>query len=42
MIEWIQNNWMWAAPLYLAVSFGFAVLVGKCIAFGMGSDLEEK
>jgi hypothetical protein len=24
------------------VSFGLAVLVGKCIAFGMGTDLEEK
>lgn len=28
--------------VYLAISFPFAILVGKCMAFGMGSDLTEQ
>lgn len=39
MIEWIGNNWWWFVPTYLVVSFVF--VVGKFIAFGMGSDLEH-
>lgn len=41
MIEWIKDNWWWAVPAYLVVSFVFAVGVGKFIAFGTGSDLER-
>ena len=41
MIEGFGNNWWWFVPAYLVVSFGFSVLVGKCIAFGMGTDLER-
>ena len=41
MKQWFMENWWWFSPTYLVVSFGFSVLVGKCIAFGMGTDLED-
>lgn len=42
MIDYIKDNWVWIVPAWLVLSFGLSVLVGKCIAFGMGTDLEEK
>lgn len=41
MIKWMGENWWWVVPTYLVLSFGLAVGVGKFIAFGTGSDLEE-
>lgn len=42
MIKWVGENWWWVVPTYLVLSFGLAVGVGKFIAFGTGSDLENR
>lgn len=42
MMEWLNNNWWWFFPTYMVVCFGFSVLVGKSIAYGMGTDLERQ
>lgn len=41
-MNWLSQNWWWAVPAYLVVSFVVAVGVGKFIAFGTGSDLENR
>ena len=41
MIQWLNDNWWWFFPTYLVVCFGLTILVGKGIAYGMGTDLER-
>ena len=36
-----MNAWLLGILLYLLVSIPSAMLLGKCIAFGMGSDLDR-
>ena len=36
-----MNAWLLGILLYLLVSIPFAMLLGKCIAFGMGSHLDS-